>query len=87
MLEGLKVKSVAEKNYDVPYGRGEANKRVGLLFFHNCVCVCVCVKAVVRTEHSFVGENEEKWCSGRIQYKGLWKWGLKSKLRNTTKWL
>ena len=48
VLEGVKVKSVAEKNYDVPYGRGEANKRVGLLFFttvYVCVCVCVCVKA------------------------------------------
>ena len=42
MLGGVKVKSVAEKNYDVPYGRGEANKKVGLFFFfHNCVYVCV----------------------------------------------
>lgn len=44
MLGGVKVKSVAEKNYDVPYGRGEANKKVGLFFF-TTVCVCVCFKA------------------------------------------
>ena len=35
----------------------------------------------------FVGESEEKWCSRRIQYKELRKWGLKSKLGNTTKWV
>ena len=29
------------------------------------------MKVVVRTEHCFVGESEEKWCSRRIQYKEL----------------
>lgn len=38
ILIGVKVKSVAEK-YDVPYGRGEANKKVGLFFKTLCVCV------------------------------------------------
>lgn len=28
-----------KKKYDVPYGRGEANKKVGLFFKTLCVCV------------------------------------------------
>ena len=75
VLEGVKVKSVAEKNYDVPYGRGEANKRVGLLFFttvYVCVCVCVCVKAgwypIDRTIHSLSGRTTTSEVDRMIQW-------------------